>query len=257
VRNAFFVLLFMNLAYFAWAHWIDVPQAPPANPAFAKLQRLKLADELPPSQRPTANSANNTAQNGSTCLSVGPFPDIDNSAKAAALLREKGFDPKQRAEEAQMSAGYWVYVNGVASQVEVDRALVALEHIGIKDAVVMPEIPDAGRRLSLGLYSERARAEKRAQAVRQAGLKAEVAERKLAAATYWVDLAPLPGMNTVPIHDLFAEGVSSRIAVQPCPAATQSAVPPTGTATASPASAPRATAPSTPPVQAAAGRQLP
>ena len=36
---------------------------------------------------------------------------------------------------------------------------------------------------------------------------------------YWVDLAPLPGMGTIPIQDLFAEGVSSRIAVQTCPAA--------------------------------------
>jgi hypothetical protein len=49
------------------------------------------------------------------------------------------------------------------------------------------------------------------------GFKAEVAEHKLPGTVYWVDLAPRPGMTTVPIADLFAEGVGSRIEVQPCP----------------------------------------
>ena len=36
------------------------------------------------------------------------------------------------------------------------------------------------------------------------GIKAEVAERKLPGTLYWVDLAPLPGMTTIPLQDLFA-----------------------------------------------------
>ena len=63
-----------------------------------------------------------------------------------------------------------------------------------------------GRRVSLGLFTERARAERRAESVRAMGLKAEVAERKLANALYWVDLAPQPGMNTIPLQDLFCPG---------------------------------------------------
>jgi hypothetical protein len=66
--------------------------------------------------------------------------------------------------------------------------------------------------------------------VKQAGLKAELADRKLPATLYWVDLAPQPGMNTIPLQDLFAEGVSSRISVQPCPTAVQSAAKPAASA---------------------------
>ena len=89
----------------------------------------------------------------------------------------------------------------------------------------MPETPDAGRRLSLGLYSERSRAERRVQAVRQAGLSAEIAERRLPGTLYWVDLTPLPGASTIPLQGL-VDGGSARIAVQPClPAAAAS--PPT------------------------------
>lgn len=239
MRIAFFALLFVNLVYFAWAHWIDTPRPAPPNEAIARLPQLKLVDELPPSQRPQPDTAQKMVLSQPTvCLSVGPFGDIANSAQAAALLRAKGFDPKQRAEAAQTSSGYWVYVNGLKTQADADKALATLERSGIKDALVMPQTADAGRRLSLGLYSDRGRADRRAQAVRTAGLEAEVAERKLPGTVYWVDLVPPAGMTTIPLEDLFAEGVRSKISVQSCPSA-----PPTGTATTTPTpSAPPATA---------------
>ncbi|HEV3286433.1 MAG TPA: SPOR domain-containing protein [Steroidobacteraceae bacterium] len=254
MRTAFFALLFVNLTYFAWAHWVDVPPPPPVNEAIDRLPKLKLAEELPPSQQRQAAAPAKMALTSSACFSVGPFGDLDNSAHAAALLKAKGFDPKQRAEQGQMSDGYWVYVGGLKTQSDTDHALVTLERGGIKDALVMPETPDAGRRLSLGLYSERARAERRAESVRQTGLKAEVGERKIPGTLYWVDLAPLPGMSTIPIQDLFAEGVNSRISVQPCPGAvppasvTPATAPAAATATASAAPAARepATAASNP-----------
>ena len=230
MRLVFFALLFLNLAYFAWAHWIDAPRPAPVNEAIAHLPQLKLADELPPAERPPPHSTEKTALNDTTsCLSVGPFVDLAGSAQAAALLKAKGFDPQQRAEHGQVSVGYWVYVGGLASQADTDRALVTLERDGIKDALVMPETADAGRRLSLGLYSERTRAERRAQSVRQAGLSAEIAERKLPGTLYWVDLTPPPGMNTLSLQGLLAEGANSRIAVQPCLPAP--AAPPTSAAT--------------------------
>jgi hypothetical protein len=219
VRIAFFALLFANLVYFAWAHWIDVPRRPPpASESVGRLPQLQLVDELPPSQRRQAGAPEKMAlTTTAACLSVGPFGDLANSAQAATLLKAKGFDPRQRAEQGQASDGYWVYVGDLKSQAQAETALVALEREGIRDAVVMPETADAGRRLSLGLYTERSRAERRAQAVQRAGLKAEVAERKLPSTLYWVDLSPPAGMNTIPLEDLFAEGVKSRIAVQPCP----------------------------------------
>jgi hypothetical protein len=232
VRLAFFALLFANLAYFAWSHWVDAPRPPPVNDAIAHLPRLKMADELPPAERPKPHTAQKTAlQESLACLSVGPFGDLANGAQAAALLKAKGFDPRQRAEQGQSSDGYWVYVSGLASLAEVDQALVTLEHSAVKDARVMPATAGVGPRISLGLYSERSRAERRAQTVRAAGLKAEIAERKLPGTLYWVDLTPPPGMGPIPLQDLFAEGINSKISVQPCPASTGPA-PAAGTGTA-------------------------
>ncbi|MGB9332068.1 MAG: SPOR domain-containing protein, partial [Steroidobacteraceae bacterium] len=235
MRRVFFALVFLNLAYLAWAYWVTPPPTVPVNEAIERLPRLKLVEELPPSQRPDPNApkAPDTAQ---ACMSVGPFPDVNNSAQAASLLKERGFDPRQRAAPGEMSDGFWVFVGGMKSEADTDRMLVNLEHNGIKDALVMPATATEGRRVSLGLFSERARAERRAETVKALGIKAEVAERKLPGTLYWVDLAPLPGMNTIPLQDLFAQGVSSKIAVQPCPAATVAATP-------APAAAPPAAAP--------------
>jgi hypothetical protein len=255
VRTAFFVLLFANLAYFAWAQWVDVPP-PPVNQAIEKLPRIKLAEEVPPAERSQGNSAEKRVLNAAApCFSVGPFADVAASTRAVALLRARGFDPKERSEEGQKSAGYWVFVGSMKTQVDVDRALVTLEHNGIKDALVMPQTPEGERRLSLGVYSDWTRAEKRAEQVRETGLKAEVVERKIPGTLHWLDLTPPAGVTTVPIQDLFSQAVASKIAVQPCP--TAPAVPPTGTAIASPTrKAQPAPAPS-PPAQAAMARELP
>jgi SPOR domain len=236
VRNVFLALVAANIVYFVWAHWVDEPKPPPVNEALARLPRLKLLSELPPEQRPATHTR--TAFNESPgCMSVGPFGDITNAAKAAGILASRGFAPQQRGEQAGVSEGFWVFVGGIKDDVEADRVRVSLEKSGIKDALMMPASPEAGRRVSLGLFSDRAHAEQRAAVVKKMGFKAEVAEHKLPQTVYWIDLTPRAGMTTVPIQDLFAEGVGSRIAVQPCPAPAASA-PAASIVTASAAAAP-------------------
>ena len=219
VRLAFIALLCLNLAYFAWANWVDAPRPPPVNESITHLPRLKLVEEVPPAERPQAQTAQKTSLSpAAACLSVGPFADQDSGTRAAALLKGKGFEPRQRAEQGRVTQNYWVYVGGL-SQPEADAALVTLERSGIQDARVVPEGGPAGRRVSLGIYSERARAERRAEAVRQSGLTAEIAERKLGATVYWVDLTASAGIDAgaVPVKDLPADLSNSRIGVQPCP----------------------------------------
>ena len=220
MRRLFFALLFVNIAYFAWAMWVTPPPTVPPNEALARLPPLKLVSELPADQRPDPDAIPTRLPEAVTvgCMSVGPFPDVTNSAQAAALLKQKGYEPKQRAAQAETIQGFGVFIGGLKTEAETDKVLAMLERAGIKDALIMPATADAGRRVSLGLFSERARAERRVESMKALGLKAEVTERKIPGTVYWVDLAPQPGMNTVPLQDLFAEGVSSKVTVQPCPA---------------------------------------
>jgi hypothetical protein len=224
VRNAFLALLLINLAYFAWAGWIDVPKATPVNAAAERLPRLKLVSELPPSQAPEPRrTAYNQVSDTAPCMSVGPFPDILSSAQAAEILKAKGFEPRQRAAVGDLLAQYWVSVVGAKSDADALRVLKTLSEHGIKDAEAMPDDPN--HVISVGLFTDREHAQKRADAVRQLGLAADISERQLPAAVYWVDLTPEVGHHAVPLQALFAAGVNTKIGVQPCP-------PPAGPASA-------------------------
>jgi hypothetical protein len=238
VRHVLFALLFANLAYFAWSQLVDAPRPVPENAAFAKLPRLKMRNEaVQPAPGAAAGSAHKVALNMSagagSCVSIGPFGDIGSSARAAAVLKDKGFDPQQRAVAGETSDGFWVYVGGLKTESQVDRVRQDLVFHGISDAHAMPDSGAADRRVSVGLFSERERADKRAKQVQKLGLKAEVAERKLPVSMYWVDVTPPTENSSVPIDDLLAEGVGSKVGVQACPPPAVPAVTASPAATAS------------------------
>ena len=237
MRTAFITLLFANLAFMGWAVWVDTPKQVRTNETSSRLPQLKLVGELPPDQQqggeaaavqkvamttPTGDSAATppVLADPVRCVSVGPFSDLEIAAKAAGALHARGFTPVQRAEEGEALDEFWVYIGGVADSSAADKVFKALDRNGIKDAHLMPESSD-GRRISVGLFSERDRAERRVKSIEKLGFKADVEERKQPGAAYWVDLNLKPSDGAVPVQDLLFTGAgSSRLSVQACPTKT-------------------------------------
>jgi SPOR domain len=222
VRAVFFLLLFANLAFLAWAEWIDVPRPAPASDVYAKLPRLKLVGEVPGKEsRPSSSSGRKTAlqpaAQTSRCLSIGPFEDEPSVTLGASLLHGKGLTPRQRTEQGEVSKGFWVYIGNLKSDREVAQVLHTLEQGHVQDAQVMPDTGDA-RRVSLGLFSDRDHADRRAQSLRKLGLEPQVAERKLPGTVFWMDVDVPPG-GTEPTPESFAStGASAHLQTTPCPA---------------------------------------
>lgn len=250
MRIAFLVLLFANLLFMAWANWIDVPPEPRSSGASSKLPKLQLADEArggPAREeraeteglQPMANvESAATAASSSRCVSVGPFNDLARAARAAAMLRERGFQPRQRAEEGEAWEGYWVFLSGIENDAEEKRVLTALRNAGIQDAHPMPGALD-GRRISLGLFSDRNRAERRARAATRLGFEPQITERRQPGTVYWVDLDFGAADSAVPTEGLVSlEEAGTRIGIRVCPGLEPEAVPGPGTTTAD-AGAPR------------------
>jgi cell division septation protein DedD len=232
VRAAFFLLVFANLAFLAWAEWIDAPQPAPANEAFAKLPRLKLVNELPESDtRPSSGNASarktvlevapqRPSTTTSRCLSVGPFDDQPSATRGASQLREKGLAPRQRVEKGEISKGFWVYIGGLKTDNDVAEVLRTLEQSHVGDAHLMSDTGDV-HQVSVGLFSERDRADRRAESVQKLGLHPEVAERKLPATLFWMDVDLPPGAVGPTAQEVVAAGgAASRVGVVPCPAET-------------------------------------
>ena len=248
MRAAFFLLLFVNLAFLAWAEWIDAPQPVPANAEYAKLPRLKLMEEVqvphgrapssaaprkttldeappPPEATPVLTSA------AAQCLSVGPFDDLTAAIRGASALHDKGFTPRQRSAEGQISKGYWVFIGGLKTDHDVQQVLRTLEQSHVDDAREMPGAGDA-RQVSVGLFSDRERADHRAQSVEKLGLQPEVAERKVPGAVFWVDV-DVPAGAAAPVpQDVASQGATAGVGagasvqVVSCPNSAQPATTP-------------------------------
>ena len=206
----------------AWAHWIDVPPEPAVNTENAHLPRLVLTSEAP-AQLASAKPA---SASPARCVSIGPFNDLPQAARATALLHERGFTPRQRAEAGDIRDGFWVYVGGLKTAADEARVVRALEDASISDARGMAATEE-GRRVSVGLFSERARAERRARAVQHLGFSPEIVERQRSGTIYWVDIDLGPNDAAVPTEGLAAlDQGGAHIQVQVCPApGTSSAAP--------------------------------
>jgi hypothetical protein len=110
------------------------------------------------------------------------------------------------------------------SDEEVGDVVARLEKNGVTDAHVMKNF-STNRRISVGMFSTRERADKRAAAIKAMGLAAEVGERRFPGTVYWVDVALGSGKRLPPEYS-FADIGSGKIVTQPCPTPVRPVAPP-------------------------------
>lgn len=210
------LLIFANIAWFAWDRWIARPAL--EEPARRQdVPRLVLASEAP-AARPGQGRALMPAAN---CLSLGPFADLTDAARASTLLRENGFVPRQRAGEGVTWRGFWVSLPGLGDRAEADGIIERLRRFGIGDAYVLPDEEGAGSgiTLSLGLFTERERALRRMDEVKALGLQPQLSERDRSGTVYWIDVeADRPEALPDPARFVGAAGRILRLQIQPCDA---------------------------------------
>jgi cell division septation protein DedD len=228
VRAAFFLLLFANLAFLAWAEWIDAPEPVPMNAEYAKLPRLKLTTEVaaPTPRRPSSAASRKTAMEVSPpafsavapqCLSIGPFDDQASATRGASALHDKGFAPRPRTTEGEVSKGFWVFIGDLKTDQEVEQVLRTLQQSHVDDAREMPTTGDI-HKVSIGLFSDRDRADHRAQSIEKLGLHPEVTERKVPGTVFWMDVDVAPGATAPSPQDLVAQGeAAGGVQAVPCP----------------------------------------
>ena len=212
MRLALAVLLFVNIAWYGWTHWIAAPDEPAAPTAAAEGNGLQLAREAPPSQ-----AAVRTARGTNNCVSLGPFNDLTDTARASTLLRESKLEPRQRAGEGVVWKGYWVTLEGVPDRAAAGAIIERLRRAGVADAYAMPA---DGREvtISLGLFSERQRALRRLDDAKAAGLAPRIVDRERKGTVYWIDVDVVPPAELPDVAQLQGEvGRILRLEVQACP----------------------------------------
>lgn len=212
------LLVLVNALYFIWSQVIDVrvssldrvparvappprivlarevQQGSPAAPEPEEDEPLpEVREVVPPSVAPLESAGTvqprvpSSSEDGLACSSVGPFADLGQASQAQATLRSLGFEPRQRVEQGELWTGYWVSMRDFPTRNSAEAALKTLTQNGVTDVYLMPGTEPANV-LSLGVFSDYQRAQRRAEQVRSLGLKPEISDRKRSGSVFWLDV---------------------------------------------------------------------
>lgn len=210
MRALCLALILANVLYLAWSQLIDVrvssldrapvntladtpsivlpseaESAQAAQSGEADAQDFEPGDAEPPTAAPAHAELART--DTLACTTIGPFPDLSQASQAQAALRGAGFEPRQRLEEGELWVGYWISIPGLSTRDEAEQALRKLTDDGITDVYLMPG-SESAQVLSLGVFSDYQRAQRRAAEVQALGLTPRIEDRTRAGTVYWLDV---------------------------------------------------------------------
>lgn len=192
------LLTLMNVAYFAWAALSEpvvtksaVPKLPEGVKELVLVSELDVRSENEISQieQEAAQQEpinNMTQEDVISCFTLGPFRKEKLVQKLSARMSDEGFGPDTRAIEQRETAGYWVYLPPYKSRKEALAVAGKLAERGVKDYYVVTN-DDNKNAVSLGLFSEKGRADRRKADIRRYGYKPRSEIRYRDRTYFWVD----------------------------------------------------------------------
>jgi hypothetical protein len=182
------MLVVLNLGFFAWARWIDVPAtANPGARAGAGVPTLQLVSaSRPPAEKAPAAESTPAPAPTARCRSLGPFDDALATTGVTDRLRSHGWQPRPRSAQGQVLDGYWVYLSDLKDPSALRSALARLNAAGIHDAAALTA-PEQSDRVSVGFFADQAHAVRRAEQVRALGFKPTLDVHQRTATQHWLD----------------------------------------------------------------------
>jgi hypothetical protein len=199
MRNLLLVLALGNLLLLAWQFWVAPAPLPPVPASADGIELFPSAAVPGPRQAPSQLSGTGAAAaqpTGSSCLFIGPLPDVVAAQQAAARLVAQGLDTAVIGRDTQVWLGHWVQIVGFASVPAAEAARQRLAAGGIADAYLMQD--GAQPMVSLGVFRERSRADRIAAAARGLGFVVTLRDRYRPAVEQWLLIRPGPGQDPGP-----------------------------------------------------------
>jgi hypothetical protein len=230
LRSLVYALILANLGFWAWTAWF-APQPPEPSrfdgPGLTLLSEFTPAEvpvepETPPPAEtsvldPLAGAAADAADEAEVarCINVGPFIEPEAAESAQAALAATGVEVRTVIGEQEVGDGFWVYIGELADMDEARAVLGRIEEQGLDDAYIIQN-SDSGILVSLGIYSDLARAGSLADRVSDVGFVPTVAERTRTDEVVWLEFEQAgDGTGTLDLLQQFAGEVLEQ---RDCPA---------------------------------------
>ena len=226
MRALFLLLLLANLLFLAWARW--VVSTPSSTPAFSAGTQtgttpIRLREEVaadPGIAQQTQAPVRSQPLLEAACVSLGPFLEPAMADAAVERLRRLGFVARSRASVDEVRVGLWVRVPNLPTPADAANVLAALQMAGIGDAYVVSD-GSPGNTVSLGVFSDRARAAEVAGIVRKAGYTPETSDRLRTMDVFWLDIYRAENGGLPPLEAAQPEPAAGLpLEMRACPGAT-------------------------------------
>jgi hypothetical protein len=208
MKVAFFLLLLVNLTFFAWQSRHAEVTAP-VSVEHAMVPRdvapLRLVAERSAAGRGVSTSVTEPdgknglapvlpGSVGDSCFVLGPLRDAGEIKRIVEELRTRGGNVTRRMTERREPSGYWVYLAPFESQQLAKDMLKELEGKGLNDLFIMGRGPMRNA-ISLGLFQRHSTAKERAQQLRALGYVPVTEVQYETSTEYLVDIV-VPGSNS-------------------------------------------------------------
>jgi len=210
LKNLVYLLLGLNIAYFAWYQTqppekLPEPQVAPLPAEVEPLVLLSERNQVSPQATEQNVPASDIAVEAETspdvevpeiknekiiaeievlpvCRTLGPIKTRDSASAVRSQLSKQGFPAELREGEVQAPSGYQVYLPEMSSKKA--RELVK----ALKKAKMTDYFVGKRNRVSLGIFSSKAQAKIRQQDIRTLDYEALLDVRYKTRKVYWIDI---------------------------------------------------------------------
>jgi hypothetical protein len=192
VRTLFLILVFANVAFFAWRYYDEHFPSRGADPFAQQLhpERVKLVT-------PEELARLTGARRPGACVELGPIA-VGDAARAEEAVSGIAAGLKVAQRRAEEPGRWWVYLPPLATRQAAAQRTAELRQQGIEDSSVISDDGQWRNAISLGVFRSEDAANKRACELRRRGVRGfEVAPREGAGARVYVQVrdAPEPVRN--------------------------------------------------------------
>jgi len=188
MRALFLLLLFANLAFYAWSRFGVPAEAADPAPQSRALAPEKLKVIAPANLPPPAVAKKPAPAVAVSCLEWGSFTVADVS-RAQQSLEPLGLGARLAQRRTEEVAGWWVFIPSQRNRQGAVRKAAELKALGIGEYFIVQEEGEHRWALSLGVFRSEEAAQARLAALRAQGVRtARVGPRETMVPKVWLQV---------------------------------------------------------------------
>jgi hypothetical protein len=223
VRAFFLLLVFANVAFFAWARYLSPADAATDPAPLArqiepeKLRVIGHGETRPPKPAAAPKPEAVALAPATACLEWGSFT-LTDAPKAQKLLEPLALGLRLSPRRTEETAGWWVYIASQGTRQGALKKAAELKALGVQEYFVVADEGPFRWGLSLGVFRNEEAALSRLASLRTQGVRtAEVGARETIVPKVWLQVQGLDAATESRLREIARQIDGSELRACPAP----------------------------------------